>query len=534
METPVVKTKRGISPIWILPLVALLLGGWLLYRDYQESGVMITVQIKDANGLSPEKTKVMFKGLPVGTLKSFSVSPDLQSINASIEMVRQARDKLTSDTKFWVVRPKVSVDKITGLETLVRGSYFEIQPGVTRGRSHFFIALKDAPPISERVPGLHLTLSSNHDVSLSKGSPVYFKKVEVGEIVSNVLQENGSIETKILIYPRYQRLVTSKTLFYINSGIRLDANLPKVTLQIDPLKTILSGGISFLTPEGGEVIEQMPSSPLPLYRDRLAAENADNIQIKLTFTADHGLERGSEIRYNGVKIGAITELKLDKDLITVHARASIHKTLGKLLNSNSYIWAVKAQVNASGISNLGALVSGSYLNLLPGTGKEEREFQVHSSRPVNMMVNSGLNLVLETDRLGSLGYDKPIYYRQVQVGHTTGFELSPTGQNVLVYINIHPRYVGLVRENTKFWNNGGMRIKGGLLSGIQISTESLASVLSGGISFSTPNKKDMGNRVANGRHFALHSEPDDDWLNWSPALELGNVPEKLLKSSFKY
>ena len=119
MESPVVKAKKGISPIWILPLVAILIGGWLVYKDYQESGIMITVRIKDASGLTAGKTRVMFKGLPVGTLKSFQVTPDLQSIDARIEMVKEAREELTTDTKFWVVRPELSVNRITGLDTLV-------------------------------------------------------------------------------------------------------------------------------------------------------------------------------------------------------------------------------------------------------------------------------------------------------------------------------------------------------------------------------------------------------------------------------
>lgn len=143
-----------------------------------------------------------------------------------------------------------------------------------------------------------------------------------------------------------------------------------------------------------------------------------------------------------------------------------------------------------------------------------------------MTVNSGLNLVLETERLGSLGYDKPVYYRQVQVGHTTGYELSPTGQNVLIYVNIHEGFEHLVRENSKFWNSSGVRVKGGLLSKMQLSTKSLAAIISGGISFSTPDVDDMGNMVANGRHFILNTDPDDEWLAWSPVLGLEGEPEQ--------
>lgn len=521
METPIVKPKKGISPIWILPLVAILIGAYLVYKDYQESGIMITVAIKDANGLTEGKTQVFFKGLPVGTLKGFTVSPDLKHINAQIEMVKQARERLTKDTLFWVVRPEISMNRITGLDTLIKGSYFEVQPGNSREQTDTFTALTDPPPISTRVPGLHLTLNTQNDVSLEAGSPVSFKKINVGEIVSNRLLDDGTIETKVLIHPQYARHVTSMTRFFISSGIRLQADLPKISVEVDPIKTVFRGGISFFTPAGGEQVNT--KEIFPLYSSFDHACRADDIKIQLTFSVDHGLQPDAEIRFNGIKVGMITDIKLKSDLKTVSATAYIDKSMKSLLSANAYLWTVNARFNADGISNLDTLIKGAYVNILPGTGKSVRSFHVHNTRPVNITDDTGLNLVLETDRLGSLGYNKPVYYRQVQVGHTTGYELSPTGQNVLIYINIHDPYVNLVRANTKFWNSTGFYIKGGLMTEMRISTESLAAIIGGGISFSTPDEKDMGNRVANGKHFVLHRNPDDKWLTWSPPLLLGKI-----------
>jgi paraquat-inducible protein B len=530
METPIEKTKKGISPIWVLPILALILGGWLLYKDYNESGFMITVQVKDASGLTAGKTKVLFKGLPVGTVKGFSVSPGLEHISANIEMVKEAREELTKDSKFWVVRPEVSLNRIAGLETLVKGSYFEVQPGASREPSTHFIALDEIPPLSERTPGLHLTLTSTLDVSLGPGSPVYFKKVAVGEVVSNLLQKDASIETKILIYPKYKNHVSTSTRFYISDGIKFETNLPNISLHIDPLKTVIQGGISFFTPPGGKNLEETKKRR-PLYANKQTAVNIENITISLSFSVENALTKSTEIQYNGVKIGYIHTTKLSEDFKTVQAEAYIDKNLGHLLRENTYIYTVRAKFNAGGVSNLGTIVSGPYLNLIAGNGKATSNFFVHPRRPINMTVTTGLNLVLETDRLGSLGYNKPIYYRQVQVGHTTGYELSPTGQKVLIYINIHQPYVNLIRENTKFWNSTGVRIKGGLMTSMQISTESLATLIAGGVSFSTP--EDMGNLVTNGHRFLLNTDPDDSWLNWSPALELGEVPEQLKSKTEK-
>lgn len=532
MDTPVIKAKKGISPIWILPIVALLIGCWLLYKDFQESGFMITVRIKNATGLTAGKTQVLFKGLPVGTLKKFHVTPDLLSIDAEIEMVKQSREKLTKDSEFWVVRPEVSLNRITGLDTLISGSYFEIQPGTDQEHATFFTALDEAPPLSTRVPGLHLTLTSHQPVLLNPGSPVYYKKVAVGEVISNDLQKDASIKTKILIYPKFIDHVTTNSLFFVSSGIQFEANLPKISFHVDPIKAIMQGGINIITPPGGIKIEDT-SKAIPLYKSYAAAEHAEDIQIRLTFSVDHGLESDSAIRYNGMQIGSVTELELDDDMETIHAKAYIHKSLEQLLRVDTYIWPVNAKFAAEGISNLNTLIKGAHLNLIPGHGEYATDFKVHDNRPANMTVNDGLNIVMETERLGSLGYDKPVYYRQVQVGHTTGYELSATGQNVLIYANIHEPYMNLIRENTKFWNTSGLRIKGGLMTEMKISTESLAAIIGGGISFSTPDTKDMGNPITNGHHFTLHNDPDDKWLNWSPALEIGPIPDRLNKTKKK-
>ncbi len=354
----------------------------------------------------------------------------------------------------------------------------------------------------------------------------------MGEIVSNTLLDDNSIETRILIYPNYTGHVSSKSLFYASGGIQFEANLPKISLQIDPIKSIIRGGISFITPDGGEALKD-PLKVLPLYKNYDAAKHAEDNKISLTFSVEYGLSSGSEIRYNGIKIGAIESMQLDEDMKTIHATAYIHKSLDHLLRTDTYIWSVNAKFSANGISNLGTLIKGPHLNLLPGQGEQATNFKVHDSRPPNMTVNTGLNLVLETDRLGSLGYDKPVYYRQVQVGHTTGYELSATGQNVLIYLNIHEPFVNLIRENSKFWNTSGIRFKGGLMTEMKISSESLASLIGGGISLSTPDNEDMGNRVSNGQHFTLHNDPDDKWLNWSPALDLGEITSYLLQEQNK-
>ena len=133
---------------------------------------------------------------------------------------------------------------------------------------------------------------------------------------------------------------------------------------------------------------------------------------------------------------------------------------------------------------------------------------------------NGLNIVLETPALGSLKPDSPVYYRQVRVGRVMGSALSPTAQEVFVFVNIEEPYNALIHENTVFWNASGITVDAGIFSGVQVYTESMESILAGGIAFATPEGESMGAPVRSGHHFILQDKMDEDWLAWKPKIEL--------------
>jgi paraquat-inducible protein B len=135
-------------------------------------------------------------------------------------------------------------------------------------------------------------------------------------------------------------------------------------------------------------------------------------------------------------------------------------------------------------------------------------------------VMDGLNIVLETPELGSLKPGSPVYYRQVQVGRVMGSALSPTAQEVYVFVNIEEPYDALIRENTVFWNASGISVKAGIFSGVKIYTESMETILAGGIAFATPEGEAMGAPTSSGQHFILQDKMDEDWLAWKPEIKL--------------
>lgn len=512
MKKAIVKTKKSVSPVWILPIIALLIGGWLVVKNIQEAGYVIVVRMEDAVGITPGKTQVLFKGIPVGLVEKLIVSEDLLYVDAIIEMKIKSREKLVEDTRFWVVRPKVSLNQVTGLDTIVSGSYIGVLPGTSKTLATQYTALKEPPAALEMAPGLHITLWTNNSSSHKQGAPVLFKKIQVGEVVSTSLRKDATIQVNILIYEQHAHLVTTSTLFSDMSGIQLKGKLSDIDIKIGTLKSIFAGGIMFETPAGGKAVP--PNPTFPLYNDSQEAHQVDNLKITLHMPADLGVNPGAEIKYGNIAIGTINGITLAEDMESLVAVAAITKNAAKLIRKGTYLWVVTPEISIAGINNIDSIITGPYIKLVPGNGEPHKEFTVYENPPVRIQETTGLNLVLESESLGSLKKNHPVYYRQVKVGHVTGSELSADRKKVYIYINIHKQFTDLISEHTKFWNVSGLRIKGGLMTKMKISSESFESLVAGGIALATPVTETMGKQVKKGHHFVLHQEMDEKWLEW--------------------
>jgi len=187
MEKPVVKKRKGISPIWILPFIALCIGGWLLYKGITESSIGIVVHFHSADGVTAGKTKVMFKGLPVGVVKKITVDQGLDTVSMYIDISPEAKEGLVRDIKFWIVRPEIKAGKISGLGTLLSGSYIAVQAGTSEEPCREFMGLDKPPPIPETAPGLHIKLRTDALRSIQKDSPVYYRNIQVGSVFHQVV-----------------------------------------------------------------------------------------------------------------------------------------------------------------------------------------------------------------------------------------------------------------------------------------------------------------------------------------------------------
>ncbi|EDY80705.1 mce related protein [Verrucomicrobiia bacterium DG1235] len=242
--------------------------------------------------------------------------------------------------------------------------------------------------------------------------------------------------------------------------------------------------------------------------------------ITITFESGDGLVAGRTVlQYKGMAVGTVDTLALSPDLSHVEVQVALQKSAKSLARQGSKFWILRPEIGFEGVRGLDTLISGPTLQVTPGVGPFQKRFEGLPRAPLEGS-ELGYHYLLRVDQLGSLKPGSPVLYRQVKVGEVTKTKLAPDATSVLVKILINSPYDKLVRSDTVFWNASGIDMKVGLL-GAKIQTDSLESILAGGIMFATPDEDDQlaGLAPAN-TEFPLHTELDEDWLEWKPTIPL--------------
>jgi paraquat-inducible protein B len=523
IEKAIVKRKKGISPIWILPIVAALIGAWLLYKGIVNAPIKTVINFDTAEGITAGKTKVLYKGLQAGMVKSVNINPDLKTVDVVVDFDRKAKNLLLDTTDFWLVQPQVSLQGITGLGTLFKGDYINMRSGKGKGkRARRFKALAKPPTIPDSAPGLHLTLTAEDLSSISHGSPVYYKKEQVGDVQSYKLSKDQQhIEIKIHIRTKYNHLVKKHSRFWNASGIEVEGGASGLKIRTQSMVSILVGGIAFFTPEAvGDGRKAANGDNFKLYTDYDSAHET-GVAIQITFKGG-GLDENAKIQYRGITVGTVDSVVLSKSLDKVVVSAHLDPHVRAFAREGTRFWIVKPEVGLAKVSHLGTLITGKYIEVRPAKkkGKFKWKFVGLQTPPMEKPTKTGLNIKLTAEQLGSIKEGDKVYYREIVVGHVASYELAKTADQVLIHLNIQQRFAPLVRKNTVFWNASGIGVNWSLFKGLHVHTESLESILAGGVAFATPDNDKMGNRAKENAVFPLHAEVKDEWLKWKPTIKL--------------
>ncbi len=515
LARPKVNSRRGFSPVWILPIVALLIGLGLIVESYLGAGIMITLKVPTAEGIEAGKTKVFYKGITTGVVKNYEVADDLQHVILHIEMDKRTEPYLNEKAKFWVVEPRVSLSGVSGLDTILKGRYIAIdsektEPDKSETSKRDFVALDRAPPPSGKTPGLHIKLRLNQLASVDRGTIIFYKQIPVGEVINYTLEENDSeIHAWVVIRPEYAHLVKENSRFYNVSGITIKAGLNGVKVQTESLLSLLVGGIAFTTPLDEKPAPQAKHGSIFLLYDDFESARV-GVPVILRFKNIESLAANqTKIKYQGQVVGRLGRFAYDKKNNESINVARLSPLVADILTENTQFWIVKPSVSLLQISGLDALLAGNYIELRPSAvGKKTHEFKVYESDPPLPDSVPGLHFTIETDKLGSVTKDTPIYYKNIKVGRIESFKLSEDTEKVLLQAYIKPEFAPLVTQSTRFYNVSGLEIKGGL-TGLKINTESVTSLLSGGIAFYTPVYKKSKVNAKNGDVFQLYDSFDD-------------------------
>ncbi|NJN47969.1 MAG: MCE family protein, partial [Candidatus Competibacteraceae bacterium] len=312
----VVQTRSRISLVWLIPLVAAILGAWLAYKTYSEQGPIITITFKSAEGLEAGKTKIRYKNVDIGQVETIELSEDLSQVILTAQLVKRVAHYLTDKTRFWVVRARVSAGQVSGLSTLLGGAYIGIDPVEAGERTSSYTGLEVPPVVTTDDPGRHFMLHADELGSLEVGAPVYFRKIRVGEIVAYELDKSGqSVDVEIFIQAPHHERVTTNTRFWDTSGIDVSLSAGGLEVETSSMVSLLIGGIAFENPPGqapGKPVEEGAVFNLYSKRAEAFAKSPERTsQWLLNFTGSvRGLEVGAPVEFRGIKLGRVTDVKL--------------------------------------------------------------------------------------------------------------------------------------------------------------------------------------------------------------------------------
>ena len=402
-----------------------------------------------------------------------------------------------------------------GLETLFGGPYVTFKPAAGNPATEFVMATRPAPA-GDAASGLVVELIAPTTMGLQPGSPVYFRKFEVGAINTLQMTDEG-VKFTIFIEAAYRDKLKPTSRFWNASGVEVRASADGIAVNTEGLAALIAGGIAFgLEAESQEARAINQGEQFKLYANRESAEMAGET-ITLIDQRASGLKVGASIRYKGLRIGEVTHQMLNAD-DEVQMQAQIASQYSSLLKTNSIFWIAKPRLGLIKQENLAQLISGPEIRVLRGDGEKQTQFTLADDQPLVESLKSGLNIILETPRLGSLKVGTNIYFRQIAIGEVLGFRLAETADKVHVFVNIRSQYADLIRTDTRFWNASGISMTAGLFSGVDIKTESVEALFAGGIAVATPDE--FGAKAESGRIFKLREDADEDWLEWRPAIPL--------------
>jgi paraquat-inducible protein B len=312
--------RTRLPLVWILPALVVIVGAFVVIQQKIAQGPQIDISFTDAEGLEANKTKIRYKDVDIGDVTDIHVAKDRKKVIVTARIHRDARDYLVEDTRFWVVRPRITGGGVSGLGTLVSGSYISVDVGRSEIKREAFDGLEIPPIVTADLPGREFVLHADNIGSLGVGSTVFYRHISAGQVVAYSLDPGGaSVTIKIFINEPYDAFVTAATRFWQASGIDMSLDSDGVKLRTESLSSILEGGIAFQS--GPSMAAPAGSAPkdadFTLFTDHERAMRQTDTEVRtflLYFGGSlRGLSVGAPVDLRGITIGEVKSLSVEYD-----------------------------------------------------------------------------------------------------------------------------------------------------------------------------------------------------------------------------
>lgn len=475
-------------------------------------------------------TEVRYKQIPIGKVLGVKLTKDLSAVEYQLELQPEFASLLRSDSYF-VPESALTVNaSLEGISVKTRDFTTLTQGAVSlfKGRSDtplaanstltLFNSLAAATAFYDRQQQIHVTLISQDGADVSQGSPIYYKKMQIGIVESvNWQSKTEDFAIKLAIDKQFQPLLKKPNVFWRNSAVDISASLAGIDIAIAPLEGALKGSISLGLLNNSDKTNN--AAHLKLYENKqLALTQAQ--AIRLTLPASSKLAAKAAIRYQGHQVGEVSQVKLNADLNTLTATAYLYgEYADHFSRSDCEYYLVDAQISLAGIKAPETLITGPYIGVLPGKSSQKATQFVANimTHGYANVAEDALKFTLEDKKLGSMKVGTPIFFRGIKVGQIDSYRLATQGNSVLMQAHIEPQYSHLVNQSSQFWDASGIKVDVGLFSGAQIEAGSLETLLVGGINVATKNTTQADNRLAAGSILTLQHKAEAEWQDWAPS-----------------
>ncbi|CAN5478249.1 PqiB family protein [soil metagenome] len=492
-----------ISLVWVFPILAVAAAAWLFWSDWKSHGPEIEIEFNSATGMQAGKTMLVYRGVNSGTVTSVKLGKGLNKAYVKVRLSSFATELAQQGTQFWIDQPEISLEQVTGLESIVQGNSIEAKMGEGGAECRYFVGLDKPPLTSLKESSLVVKLHADEIPYISRGAPVYYRGVVVGRVEDKSLDDKGRPVLRIVVKMENEKVVKGNSRFWMMSAASVKAGPGVLKFDVAGVAALLQGGIAFdVFDTPGEPVENGADFEL-WANEREARSLAPAFQI--SFDNGQGLLAGqTQLRYLGVPVGAVDEVKPDPATGRVEVVARLEPQYDSLRKSDAVFSLIRPRISLQGVSGLETLVSGVYIECEPGKATEAGSKFVGRTQTVEEWnraesESEGMNLKLRAKDIPNLAKGAPVYFHGIAVGSVKEKGLDETSGPYLGVV-IRKEFAGILRSNLRFWRMPATSVEAGP-GVLKITVAGVEALLQGGVEFDAFGAP--GEKIEDGAQFVL-------------------------------